>query len=203
MRSPIFRATFAALAVAILSATSVIPLAVAEEVTLESLIDSLTPTKTRDPGRAAREKEFDSFLDTLRTKKTRQITMQERTEVATFVEENDLPSIDLEVYFDYDSSALTQVAIPKLSTLGRAFSDDRLKGKTFLIGGHTDARGSDAYNQSLSERRTDAVKQYLMDNFGIDPTTLVAIGYGEERLKNPAAPEADENRRVQVVTLSN
>ena len=202
MRFPLAHGMLAAFAAATLSIAGLIAPTAADEVTLESLINSLTPTKTRAFEKTAQEEEFENFLNGLRIKKTREITVDERTEVATFVEENHLPSVDLEIYFDYDSSKLTQIAIPKLSTLGQALSDDRLKGKTFLIGGHTDARGGDAYNQSLSERRADAVKQYLMRNFGIDPTTLVAIGYGEERLKNATAPEADENRRVQTVTLA-
>ncbi len=176
----------------------------ADDQTRQGLVDALSPTKTRflDPGRSARVRKFRSFVNTLRTKKTRQITVHERAEVAKFVKENDLPTVDLEIFFEYDSAAITSAAIPKLATLRQALSDQRLKGNTFLIAGHTDARGSDAYNQSLSERRAGAVKQYLATTFRLDPTTLIGIGYGEERLKSPGAPEADENRRVQVVTLT-
>jgi outer membrane protein OmpA-like peptidoglycan-associated protein len=175
----------------------------AGELTRESLIDSLTAVKTRsfDPGRAAREAKFRSFVNTLKAKKTRQITVQERTEVAKFVKENELPAVDLEVYFEYNSAEITPTAQPKLTTLGQALKDERLKGKTFLIAGHTDARGTDAYNQALSERRAESVKQFLTNSMGVDAASLMAIGYGEEQLKNPASPEADENRRVQVVTL--
>lgn len=204
MRYPITSCMIAALAVTVVVATSFpVSQAVAEDVTKESLVESLTAVKTRsfDPDRSAREAKFRSFVNTLKGKKTRQITVQERAEVAKFVKENDLPSIDLEVYFEYDSAAITPTAQPKLSTLGQALSDERLKGKTFLIAGHTDARGSDAYNQSLSEKRAEAVKQFLTSSSGVDVSSLVAIGYGEEQLKNPSAPEADENRRVQVVTL--
>ena len=179
------------------------PPAVAGDLTQQELIDSLTVVKTRnfDPGRKAREVKFRSFVNTLRTKKTRQITVGERAEVAKFVKENDLPGVDLEVFFDYNSAMITPAAKPKLETLGKALSDAKLKGKTFMIAGHTDGTGSDDYNQSLSEKRADAVKQHLASKFGLDVTTLVAIGYGEEQLKTPGAPEADENRRVQVVTL--
>jgi outer membrane protein OmpA-like peptidoglycan-associated protein len=206
MRFPITTCVFAALAVtaAVATTLSASP-AAAGDVTKESLVDSLTAVKTRsfDPGRTEREVKFRSFVNTLKAKKTRQITVQERTEVAKFVKENELPSIDLEVYFEYDSAAITPAAQPKLTTLGQALSDERLKGKTFLIAGHTDARGSDAYNQTLSEQRAEAVKQFLATTVGLQAANLVAIGYGEEQLKTPVSPEADENRRVQVVTLGN
>ena len=190
-------------ATAAISLAAPVPPAAAGELTRESLIDALTTVKTRsfDPGRAAREAKFRSFVNTLKHKKTRQITVQERTEVAKFVKDNDLPSVDLEVYFDFDSAEITSKARPKLETLGKALTDPRLKGKTFLIAGHTDARGTDTYNQALSERRAEAVKQFLAKSMGVDAASLMAIGYGEEQLKNPASPEADENRRVQVVTL--
>ena len=206
MRFSITSRTFAALVTAAaISATCPAAPVAADEQTAQQLIDSLAVVKTRsfDPARSAREAKFRSFVNTLKRKKTRQITVQERTEVAKFVKENELPGVDLEVYFDYNSAAITQAATPKLATLGQALSDARLKGKTFMIAGHTDARGSDSYNQSLSERRADAVKQHLSTTFKIELTSLVAIGYGEEQLKSPGAPEADENRRVQVVTLAN
>lgn len=200
--SSIFRLSFAGVLVLSL-ATPGVSFA-ADDLTEEQLINKLKTFKTRafDPGKKARDMKFRSFVDTLKTKKTRQITVQERTEVAKFVKDNELPGVDLEVYFDYNSAAITQQAMPKLETLGKALSDTRLKGKTFLIAGHTDARGTNDYNQSLSEKRAEAIKQHLSSSFGVDVSTLVAIGYGEEQLKTPSAPEADENRRVQVVTLS-
>jgi outer membrane protein OmpA-like peptidoglycan-associated protein len=190
-------------ATAAISLAVPVPTAAAGEPTRESLIDSLTAVKTRsfDPGKADREAKFRSFVNTLKTKKTRQITVQERTEVAKFAKENELPGIDLEVYFKYNSAEITPTAKPKLTTLGQALTDERLKGKTFLIAGHTDARGTASYNQSLSERRAESVKQFLVNSMGVQATSLVAIGYGEEQLKNASVPEADENRRVQVVTL--
>ena len=204
MKNPIISRTLATLfTAAAVSMSCLSPTAIAGDLSQQELIDSLTVVKTRafDPGRKAREAKFRSFVKRLRTKKTRQITVSERSEVAKFVKDNDLPGVDLEVYFDYNSSTITSAAIPKLATLGKALSDAKLKGKTFMIAGHTDGRGSDDYNQTLSEKRAEAVKQHLARTFGLDVTTLVAIGYGEEQLKTPGTPEADENRRVQVVTL--
>jgi flagellar motor protein MotB len=50
--------------------------------------------------------------------------------------------------------------------------------------------------------RADAVRRYLIANFGIAENRLVARGFGSQRLKNPQQPLADENRRVQIVNLS-
>jgi len=87
--------------------------------------------------------------------------------------------------------------------LGRALTNPDLKGSTFLLAGHTDAAGGDNYNQELSERRADSIKRYLMDNYHIASTDLVTVGYGKSKLKDPAQPLAEVNRRVQVVNMEN
>lgn len=132
----------------------------------------------------------------------RRIAVQERKQLAAVVARNNLPSIDMEVFFGYDSAAIDPGALGSLSTLGQALSDPQLSGKTFLIAGHTDAAGSDAYNQNLSERRAWSVKNFLVANFAIDPRTLIAVGYGEEQLKDFHNPGSGINRRVQLVTLA-
>lgn len=115
---------------------------------------------------------------------------------------NELPSADLEVYFDYKSAAVTPAATEVLNTLGSALADGRLAGDKFLIAGHTDARGGAASNLALSQRRAESVRAYLIETFKIDPNKLEAKGFGEAKLKNTAEPNADENRRVQVINLS-
>ncbi len=117
-------------------------------------------------------------------------------------ERKELPSVDLEVFFDYKAAQITPQAASVLTTLGRALVDARLAGNAFLIAGHTDAKGSDDYNLALSERRAEAVRQFLIDNFKIAPDKLVAKGFGRQHLKNPKLPLAGENRRVQIVNLS-
>ena len=141
-------------------------------------------------------------LDELRQMSKRKIVVEERKELATIVEQNDLPSVDMEVYFAYDSAAIEPSALQSLITLGQALSDERLNGGTFLIAGHTDSTGSDAYNQGLSERRAFAIKSFLVQNFHIDPQSLIAVGYGEEQLKDYSDPASGVNRRVQVANLS-
>jgi outer membrane protein OmpA-like peptidoglycan-associated protein len=115
---------------------------------------------------------------------------------------NTAPSVDLEVFFDYKSIDITPAAAAALTPLGRALSDARLSGDRFLIAGHTDIKGGAAYNLDLSRQRAEAVRQFLIDKFGIDGAKLVANGMGSKHLKNPKQPLAAENRRVQIVNLS-
>lgn len=110
-------------------------------------------------------------------------------------------SIDLTVYFDFNSTKISQQAMPTVMALGEALSDPSLKGSRFLLGGHTDGKGSVAYNQTLSERRAQAIRRFLIERFRLPEDRLMAAGFGRQRLKNRANPFADENRRVQVVNL--
>jgi len=112
------------------------------------------------------------------------------------------PSVDLEIFFEYDEARVTPRAASTLATLGRALADSRLAADAFLIAGHTDAKGGDDYNLALSERRAESVRQFLIDNFKIAPDKLVAKGFGRQHLKNAKQPLAGENRRVQIVNLS-
>jgi outer membrane protein OmpA-like peptidoglycan-associated protein len=113
-----------------------------------------------------------------------------------------LPTVDIEVLFDYDSSEVTPGAAASLMTLGRALADPRLAGQRFVIAGHTDARGARAYNVSLSDRRAHSVRAFLIEQFKLAPDTLIARGFGEDQLKNPRNPRAAENRRVQIINWS-
>jgi outer membrane protein OmpA-like peptidoglycan-associated protein len=137
------------------------------------------------------------FLDSLRNRQTRSISIEERTKAAEITKEK--PSIDLEITFDYDSDMIGPKAVPTLVNLGTALRSGELKGTVFLLAGHTDAKGGDVFNQTLSERRADAVRRFLVEKFSLAPENLVPIGYGKTQLKNAADPFAAENRRVQIV----
>ena len=139
-----------------------------------------------------------NFINSVRGQ-SRSLTLDERSEVATIARER--PSIDLEIYFDYNSAEIANKAVPDLMKLGRALTNPTLQGGTFLLSGHTDAKGGADYNQGLSERRAQSVKTFLMQNFRIPGENLVSAGYGKEQLKNQANPFAAENRRVQVTNL--
>lgn len=129
-------------------------------------------------------------------------THEEREEITKIITKHKLPTIDLTIYFEYNSAEISPSSIPTMIKLGRALSDKELKGGMFLVGGHTDASGSDDYNLTLSQLRAKAVKHFLMENFSIEHGKLIAVGYGEEELKDVHDPESGENRRVQVTNLT-
>ena len=129
------------------------------------------------------------------------VSRLEREEIATIVK--DKPKIDLEINFDYNSAEISTKSLPSVQALGRALSSADLNGSTFVVVGHTDAAGGEAYNQDLSERRADSIKRYLVDKYGINGTDLVTVGYGKSKLKDPNQPMAEANRRVQVVNMEN
>jgi outer membrane protein OmpA-like peptidoglycan-associated protein len=183
----------------------------AEDITEDQIIRALAPAKkplTRglsvgpqtqtDPVPSAAEGQF---VQTIRNRATRSLSAAEREEIATIVK--DKPKIDLEINFDYNSANISAKSLPSVQALGRALSNPDLKGSTFIVAGHTDAAGGDAYNQDLSERRADSIKRYLVDKFGVPGTDLVTVGYGKTKLKDPANPLAEVNRRVQVANMDN
>jgi outer membrane protein OmpA-like peptidoglycan-associated protein len=166
---------------------------------IKSLSRVMTRALTTQPSKD--QKKFQGLVDTLRKVSTRQITVEQRKEVADYVKEKDLPAVDIEIYFEFNSARLNKQSLPKLKELGEALLDEKLNGETFMIAGHTDAVGGDGYNLTLSEQRADSVRQYLLDKYNLDISKLIAIGYGEEQLKLPETPNADENRRVQIVNM--
>jgi outer membrane protein OmpA-like peptidoglycan-associated protein len=109
-------------------------------------------------------------------------------------------SVNLNVPFDSNSSALTQQASAQLTQLQIALNSASLGKDRFVVAGHTDAKGSVQYNKQLSQRRAEAVKGYLVSK-GIDAKRLDAVGYGSEHLLTPDRPEDPTNRRVEIRDL--
>ena len=109
----------------------------------------------------------------------------------------------IRVGFDYDSAEILPEAIPALDTLGRALTSPRLASSCFQIKGHTDGIGSDTYNDRLSQRRAEAVRQYLATHFDIEPDRLDALGLGKTQpIDDNATPEGrSHNRRVEIVNV--
>jgi outer membrane protein OmpA-like peptidoglycan-associated protein len=110
-----------------------------------------------------------------------------------------LPTVDLEVYFEFGSAKVSHSAMATLTTLGRTLSDPRLADQTFVIAGYTDGKGEPEYNMWLSQIRADAVRQFLIAHFNIAPKQLIAKGFGMKQLKTPSNPLAEKNRRVQII----
>jgi len=184
-----------------LSALTLFPAQAADVKSADTLVKGLAPVKTRgfDPTAPTREAKQQELNTKLRDFKTRQITVEERTEVVKLIEESKSPNVDVQILFAFDSADILPEAKPSLDELGKALTDPKLTGGSFLIAGHTDAKGSDEYNLALSQRRAASVKAFLVETYKVDEGRLSVIGFGEEQLKNKEDPLADENRRVQIV----
>ena len=177
----------------------------AEQRSADDIINALkSPRVTRglttSPADAARAADETRFLSAMRNRPTRSLSTEERDKIASIA--NSKPKIDLEITFEYNSAVIGSKAMPQVTELGKALTSEDLKGRTFILAGFTDAKGSETYNQGLSERRADAVKQFLTEKYGIEAGNLVTVGYGLKQLKDPANPFAAENRRVQVVNAA-
>lgn len=109
----------------------------------------------------------------------------------------------LNVKFEFDSARLTPEARTLLGNLAMAMSSEALQGASFLVAGHTDSVGSEAYNLRLSERRADAVKDFMSGVFGLRRDRILTVGKGEAELFDPADGESAVNRRVEVTNLGN
>jgi len=138
-----------------------------------------------------------SFIESMRNRKTRSLSMGEREEIADIASTK--PKIDLEIHFDFNSAEISKGSTEAVKQLGQALSDQSLRGSTFVVAGHTDGIGSDAFNQDLSERRADTIKRYLVQNYHIAAADLITVGYGKTKLKDAQDPTDPINRRVQVV----
>ncbi|CDZ94205.1 outer membrane protein [Pseudomonas saudiphocaensis] len=106
--------------------------------------------------------------------------------------------VELDVKFDFDRAVVKQDSMADIQNLA-----DFMKqyGQTStVVEGHTDSVGTDAYNQRLSERRANAVRDVLVNQHGLDASRVDAVGYGESR---PVADNSTEegraiNRRVEA-----
>jgi outer membrane protein OmpA-like peptidoglycan-associated protein len=179
----------------------------ADDVTEDQILKALSPAKkplTRGlsiggSAEPAANPAETKFVTSVRGRTTRSLSASEREEIAAIVQ--DKPKIDLEITFDYNSANISPKSIPSVQALGRALSNAELKGSTFVVAGHTDAIGGEEYNQGLSERRADTIKKYLVQNYGLNGTDLVTVGYGKTKLKDTANGADPVNRRVQVVNM--
>jgi outer membrane protein OmpA-like peptidoglycan-associated protein len=176
--------------------------AAADELSTQQIIDALKPSRvTRaliSPADLTRIAQDVRTVDAACNRPPRSLIAYDKLD--TIIKNR--PNVDLEISFEYNSDKIGADAISLIMNFGRALSSTDLMGSTFLLAGHTDAKGSAAYNQDLSKRRAVALKRYLLGAYSIDADKLVPCGYGKTRPKTLANPYAAENRRVQVVNLS-
>ncbi|WP_455271848.1 OmpA family protein [Rhizobium herbae] len=110
-------------------------------------------------------------------------------------------TVNLAVTFEFASAVLTPEAQELLDSVGEALKSRDLATYRFLIGGHTDATGSNDANLQLSRARAASTTRYLVERQRVDPRRLVIRAFGETALLFPQTPEDGRNRRVEISTL--
>src|SRR5688572_7486785 len=114
-------------------------------------------------------------------------------------------AIGMDVKFATGSSELTPEARAQLENLGKVLAsrNGKLAPGEIVIEGHTDARGSADLNKKLSERRAESVVKHLVTAHGVDSKALRPIGRGKDELRDTKRPDAEINRRVELVRKAN
>jgi len=106
------------------------------------------------------------------------------------------------LFFDYDKAEIKKESYPELDRLSKLLqTNNALK---IEIGGYTDSRGSEAYNDVLSKRRAEAVANYLVKKSGVGEKRISVQHYGENNptADNSTAEGRQQNRRVEFKILS-
>ena len=112
-----------------------------------------------------------------------------------------VPSVELDtIHFGFNEAFVAEEEIANLERIGKILEKIVASNpdEVFMIEGHTDAVGDDAYNVELSKKRAEAVKQALTEYYVIAPENLATAGLGERYLKIPTGDEEAENRRVTL-----
>ena len=112
-----------------------------------------------------------------------------------------LPSIDMEILFDYDSDIVRSDQFQKLIELSNVLKESKFNNYKFAFLGHSDSKGSPEYNRKLSFKRAVSVSQFLVSATGLPSSRMLSSGMGASKLKTPGDPFGAANRRVQLVLI--
>ena len=106
--------------------------------------------------------------------------------------------VELDVKFDFDKAVVKEESQGDIKSLADFMS--QYPATTTVVEGHTDSVGTDAYNQGLSERRANAVRDVLVNQYGVGGDRVSSVGYGESRpvADNATAEGRAINRRVEA-----
>ncbi len=117
-------------------------------------------------------------------------------------EEGIVINFNSKVLFGFDKSELTEASRSSIRELAGVLKD--YPDTDVMVQGHTDSKGSDSYNQTLSEKRANAVANYLRQ-LNIPSSRLTVVGYGETMpiASNDTEEGRAENRRVTFVITAN
>ena len=161
--------------------------------TVEELIDALTP----DGG--SRGIQIESNIQTEGITIV-PIDTDPLSAVASTTSQVTVTDVGLRIQFAFDSAELTPAAKAELDIFATAMASDTLRDSLFVVEGHTDSIGVEAYNQWLSELRAQAARRYLVEQRDITPDRLSAIGLGERKPLPGLPSDAPDNRRVHFAT---
>jgi OOP family OmpA-OmpF porin len=105
--------------------------------------------------------------------------------------------VTLKINFDFDKSDIKPQYHQELADFA-SYMKQQQSFTVVEIAGHTDSVGSDEYNQKLSERRAKAVRDYMVNELGMDGNLFSAVGYGESKpvATNDTDEGRAENRRI-------
>ena len=173
------------------------PVAAQKALTSEEILNGLQ--NSASPQALTAEDVLDSIENSLVVESTDQTLKVPTAETQDVIAS--LPTLDFKVYFDYNSANIKPESIATLMALGKALSSRELASQQFLVAGHTDAAGSNAYNLALSQQRAAAVVSFLTSAFDLHQVKLLPLGFGEEQLADTQDPASEQNRRVQIVNL--
>ena len=111
-------------------------------------------------------------------------------------------SIRLDIQFDVDKADIKSEYNDRLKEVADFMA--KYPQTKAVIEGHTDSTGAASYNQRLSQRRADSVRDYLIQNFNISQNRLTAKGYGEEKpvASNDTKEGRSQNRRIEAVFIA-
>jgi len=112
-------------------------------------------------------------------------------------------TVVLNVLFAPNSETVPSSSHAEIDKLGTVLSWPQHTDYRIQLEGHTDNQGADRKNQTLSEKRVQSIKAYLIQHFRIAPERVRTVGYGEGRpIASNDTPEGrSQNRRVEVVNL--
>ena len=108
--------------------------------------------------------------------------------------------LKLDVHFEYNSCALSDTVQQHLDILGKSLGEK--ESINICLEGHTDMSGTSEYNEDLSCKRAEAVREYIMKKYNISQNRIRTVGYGFKRLADKNNPYSKMNRRVEVIKLS-
>ncbi|WP_027001465.1 OmpA family protein [Hugenholtzia roseola] len=166
----------------------------------EGYITRSAKSKFSTLGRGVDEKSLPQMYNTIYFDTT--YTLTKDLLVTTTTDKGDILPPEITILYEYDKDRLTQASKDSLDVFVK-FLNEYLTiypDVELVFGSHTDERGSNSYNQKLSQRRANSAVNYLISK-GVEKAKIKAVGYGEERPKVPKAKTEEEhqlNRRTTI-----